>query len=82
MTIQSGQSQHGKIPGRCGPIKKFTVQIGFKKLFSFGVIYRALSQLDVICSGDRGRGLKLTHAATAAISINAREVVSQTFCIR
>jgi hypothetical protein len=38
--------------------------------------------LDVICSGDRGRGSNLTQAATAAMSINARDVVSQTFCIR
>jgi len=38
-----------------------------------------LSKLDVVCSGDRGRGSNLTQAAVAAINVNARDVVSKSF---
>ena len=62
--------------------KKFRSRLISRNSFSLGLYSVRLSKLDVICSGDRGRGSNLTQAATAAMSINARDVVSQTFCIK
>ena len=51
-------------------------------LFVLDYLSCGFSKLEVICSGDRGRSSNLTKAATALMSINARDDVSQTFCIR
>jgi hypothetical protein len=61
--------------------KKFTVQIGSRNSFGLGLSGVRLSKWEVICTGNRGRGSNLTPAATAAISSNTRDVVSQTFCL-
>jgi hypothetical protein len=81
MIIQSGQSQPGKIPGRCGPLKNFRFRLVSRNPFSLRLSGVRLSKSDVICSGDRGPGSNLTPAAAAAMSIKDTDVVSQTFCM-
>ncbi|MDO9071134.1 MAG: hypothetical protein Q7V36_06415, partial [Deltaproteobacteria bacterium] len=63
-------------------LKNLRFRLVSRNSFSLGLSIGRLSKLDVICSGDRGRGSNLTQAATAAMSIIARDVVSQTFCIK
>jgi hypothetical protein len=62
-----------------GQLKNLRFRLISRNSFRLSIV--RLPKLDVSCSGDRGRGSNLVRAATAAISINARDVVSQTFCI-
>ena len=65
-----------------GQLENLRFRLVSRISFSLGLSIVRLSKFDVICSGDRGRGSTLTQAATAAMSVNARDVVSQTFCIK
>jgi hypothetical protein len=80
MIIQSARVGMEKSQEDAGQLKNLRFRLVARNFFSLGLSIGRLSKLDVICSGDRGRGSDLTQAAT--MSINARNVVSQTLCIK
>jgi hypothetical protein len=82
MRIQSGQSQQEKSPEDAGQLKNLPFRLVSRNSFSLGLSSVRLSTLDVCCPGDKGRGSNLTQAARAAMRIDARDVVSQTFCMK
>lgn len=79
MIIQSARVSMEKSQEDAGQLKNLRFRLVSRNFFSLGLSSGRLAKLDEICFGDRGRGSNLKQAA--AMSINARNVVSQTLSI-